>query len=363
LRTLAPKHERFVDLFSGSGAVARYVATTLSIPVLAVDLMRFSSVIAAATIERTEKVEPARLFAEWHARAMLWLGPWVDLLVAARVADVPQDSETVELGRALCRKQPEVGFIWSDYGGYYFSPTQALYMSAYFATLPSGASYRVVALASLIRTASRASASPGHTAQPFRPTERLLPHLRAAWGVDIVTELSRQVGLVSSATAVEEGKAIVEDSVLFADHGVRPGDLVFCDPPYSEAQYSRFYHVLEGIARGGWESVHGAGRAPETTLRASSDFSRKTRAKQATRTLLDKLASQSATVLWTYPEGERSNGLTVDDIREYAEPNFVITETRIPMRHSTLGGSETHGQNRVGRRDLHEVLFQFDPRV
>jgi adenine-specific DNA-methyltransferase len=30
LRTLAPKHERFVDLFSGSGAVARYVATTLS---------------------------------------------------------------------------------------------------------------------------------------------------------------------------------------------------------------------------------------------------------------------------------------------------------------------------------------------
>jgi len=362
LRDLAPSHDRFVDLFAGSGAVAKFVATQVHVPVVAVDLMQFSGRIAAATIERTRQVDGPTLTTRWKQRATEWVAEHPGLLAAATAVADPQNAATVEAARELCRVPLDGGFIWSDYGGYYFSPLQALHLSAYHATLPPRAPHRGIALAALLRTASRASASPGHTAQPFRPTERLLPHLRSAWRIDIGTELSRQVNTIVASAAFVAGHSVTADSVAFAEHHVRHGDLVFCDPPYSEAQYSRFYHVLEGIARGGWDSVHGAGRAPLGTERSSSDFSRKTQAKTATRTLLTALAKHRATVLWTYPEGERSNNLTVDDIRAYASPHFTITESRIPMRHSTLGGSETHKRGRLGRKDLYEVLFQFDPK-
>jgi len=362
LRDLAPVAARFVDLFAGSGAVSRYVATRATVPVAAVDLMRFSGIIAAATVERTTALNAGRLFAAWRRRAIDWALEHGELESAALAVSQPESADDVEVGRALCRVSVDGAFIWSHYGGYYFSPAQSLRLSAFYATLPLKAPQRTVALAALLRTASRASASPGHTAQPFRPTERLLPHLRSAWRVDVDTELKRQLEAIAPSPALVKGAAVTGDSVVFAQQCVRDGDLVFCDPPYSEAQYSRFYHVLEGIAIGGWSHVSGAGRAPEGSERPSSDFSRKTRAVAATDRLITGLAQHRTTVLWTYPEGIRSNGLTVDDIRACAEHHFTVSETRIPMRHSTLGGSQLNHEQRHGRRDLHEVLFRFDPR-
>ncbi|WP_237358171.1 DNA adenine methylase [Rathayibacter tritici] len=178
-----------------------------------------------------------------------------------------------------------------------------------------------------------------------------------------MSEVQRQLDAIAPISALVRGKATTGDSVDFADNYARPGDLVFCDPPYSDAQYGRFYHVLEGIARGGWEGVFGAGRAPVNSDRPSSDFSRRTQAVNATGKLLTALAANQTTVLWTYPEGVRSNGLTVTDIRMLAEPIFKVTELRIPMRHSTLGGSEVNHKDRHGRRDLHEVLFRLESRA
>ncbi|SFF99659.1 Adenine-specific DNA methylase [Curtobacterium sp. YR515] len=363
LTALAPDAERFVDLFAGSGAVSRYVATTTTTPVVALDLMAYSSAITAGTVTRTGKVDAARLFQAWEARADRWLRENANLLKAAAAASSPQSENDVSGARALCRAHIEGAFIWSDYGGYYYSPLQALHLSALHSTLPVRAPSRTVALAALLRTASRASASPGHTAQPFRPTERLLPHLRSAWSIDVRREVRRQLEGLAPFPAKVQGQVITGDSVAYAQRHVRDGDLVFCDPPYSEAQYSRFYHVLEGIARGGWISVSGAGRAPSGADRPSSDFSRRTRAIAATENLLTALAKRRTTVLWTYPEGERSNGLTVEDIRRAASEFFTIKETRIPMRHSTLGGSKENGAQRLGRKELHEVLFRFESKA
>lgn len=360
LMELTPKASRFVDLFAGSGAVSRFVATRAATQVIAVDLMSYSSAITAGTIERTALVDTGQLFRSWSARADGWLRGATALFEAAAAMSTPRTEADVIGARTLCQARLDGAFIWSQYGGYYYSPLQALHMSALHATLPSRAPYRTVALAALLRTASRASASPGHTAQPFRPTERLLPHLRSAWSIDIRGETQRQLNTLGPQPAKVLGRAITGDSVTYAQRHIQDNDLVFCDPPYSEAQYSRFYHVLEGIARGGWSEVSGAGRAPSGSDRPSSDFSRRTQAVRATGRLLNALAKHRTTVLWTYPEGERSNGLTVDDIRDAASASFHITETRIPMRHSTLGGSEVNHAQRLGRKDLHEVLFRFD---
>lgn len=362
LDALAPVGGRFIDLFSGSGAVAQYVATRKSVPVVGVDLMRFSGALNAATIERTRVVDAEGLFAQWDERANELRTGHAELVYDATNLSVPVSAAMVMEGRALCKVPVEDGFIWSHYGGYYFSPVQALELSFFYKTLPSRNPLRSVALAALLRTASRASASPGHTAQPFRPTETLLPHLRSAWRTDIGFELKRQVLKVAPAVALRRGVTVTGDSVTYASRRIRDGDLVFCDPPYSEAQYSRFYHVLEGIAVGGWDSVSGAGRAPASSQRPSSDFSRRSRAVSATENLIEALSRKRTTVLWTYPEGDRSNGLTVEHIRASAETRFRVSETRIPMRHSTLGGSVNNHDQRQGRRDLYEVLFRFDPK-
>lgn len=363
IASLAPLAGRFVDLFSGSGSVAKHVALSTDLPVHPVDLMKFSAVLTGATINRVQAVDPKKLYASWSTRALRYSEELSSVEAHAREFDDPQDGAMVKAARVYCSSSLPSAFIWTHYGGHYFSPTQALHLSALQATLPKRDPHRIIALASLLRTASRASASPGHTAQPFQPTERLLPHLRAAWRVDIFADVHHQLAALAPFPARTKGLATVGDSIEFARTQVRQGDLVFCDPPYSEAQYSRFYHVLEGIARGGWAQISGAGRAPQTELRPSSQFSLKTGAANATASLIGHLARTSCTVLWTYPEGERSNGLTVDHIRREALRHFRVSETLIPMRHSTLGESKENHENRHGRRELQEVLLLMSPRA
>ncbi|MCS6589532.1 DNA adenine methylase [Curtobacterium flaccumfaciens] len=353
LLELATSANRFVDLFAGSGAVSRFISTRLPVETVSIDLLQFSGVITAATTGRTQPLNSGVMWDRWNLRATGALADYESLYVAAAALSQPASAGEMQSARELCRIPVRDGFIWADYGGYYFSPKQALELSMFYRTLPARGPERTVALAALLRTASRASASPGHTAQPFRPTDKLLPHIRSAWRIDVPTELRRQLDALAPAPALIRGSVVTGDSVAYAEHYIEDGDLVFCDPPYSDAQYSRFYHVLEGIAIGGWPAVFGAGRAPASQVRAASKFSGSRNAALEAGTLIRALAQKRTTVLWTYPEGERSNGLTVDAIRGYANDRFVVSETRIPMRHSTLGGSH---------RNLHEVLFLFRPR-
>ncbi|WP_419538910.1 DNA adenine methylase [Microbacterium paraoxydans] len=155
---------------------------------------------------------------------------------------------------------------------------------------------------------------------------------------------------------------MVGSAQAFLDTRAKKGDLLFCDPPYSDAQYSRFYHVLEALARDGWPSVSGAGRAPGASERASSDFSRRPAAGAAMASLLQRAAEIGCTVMLTYPEGDRSNNLSSWDIERIAHPLFSLEVLRIPHRHSTLGGSSASGGGRAGRKDLHELLYTLRPR-
>jgi len=353
---------RFVDLFAGSGTVVKYVATAQRVPTVAVDLMAFSGVLTAATIERTSAIDASALMKKWKVRCGQYLQERHSELLSARKASQPGSFETVMSARELWEGRHDMGFISRHYGGHYYSPEQALRLDAWYATMPPRAPHRTVALSALLQVASRASASPGHTAQPFQPTTRLLPHIALAWGINIDVELERKLRFTAASWALERGRVHVGDGIEFVNRSVTHDDVVFCDPPYSNAQYSRFYHVLEGIAVGGWSSVSGAGRAPVAENRPTSSFSLKSRASAASLSLLNSLAAKGATVLWTYPEGERSNGLTVGDIREFAVSSFAVEEYRVPMRHSTLGGSPLNHAVRHGRKELFEVLFKLTPK-
>jgi len=149
--------------------------------------------------------------------------------------------------------------IVRSYGGHYFSPEQALSLQYLRDNLPADG--EMGALAALVVAGSRCAASPGHTAQPFQPTPALLPHIALAWKRDVATEVVRALEILGPRHARVMGEAHRADALVLSSKA-SVGDLVFLEPPYSDVQYSRFYHVLEGIAIGGYASVIGAGRVP-----------------------------------------------------------------------------------------------------
>lgn len=354
----ARKSTRFIDLFAGSGAVGTYVSEAVAVPVLCVDLLGFSSALSGSVIRRTTPLDGTALINAWVSRARVRAKSFEAVLKAAHILSESSSPTAVADARKLCAEAaPEIGFIWADYGGHYFSAVQAFWLSMLRATIPERSPQRAVALSALIRTASKCSASPGHTAQPFQPTARLLPHIRTAWRRDVLAQVELEVALIAPRHALVRGGSRTGDAQDFAASGLRAGDLVFCDPPYSEAQYSRFYHVLEGIYRNGWPSVHGAGRAPEGTLRPSSSFSTKSMASQAMTKLLTSIHRAGSTAVFTYPEGERSNGLQTSDIDDVAGHLFDVATVRIPMSHSTLGGSSLESSFRRGRNNIDEIVY------
>lgn len=342
--------DRFVDLFSGSGAVSHFVAQRADIPVLSVDLQEYARVLSAAVIERTSNVKNEKA-----------LNYWIDLLNEVddgpSLVDEPLTTEKVMAERYKAESVSE-GFICKHYGGYYYSYTQAKTFDLLYENLPFDEPSRTVALSAILQAASICAASPGHTAQPFQPTNSLLPYINQAWRRDVSDVVSNILSNLSVTYAQKQGKAVrgnAQDVISSLDEK----DLVFCDPPYSALQYSRFYHVLEGIARGGWDEVLGQGRAPSLSMRRSSNFSMKSKAAQAIEKMLEKLHKQGCKTIITFPDANASNGLSGKEIIRIAEPTWSIKTHFLESTHSTLGGN---GGKRAARKNIRETVLILIPK-
>jgi adenine-specific DNA methylase len=359
IRHRATYSERIVDLFCGAGAIAWFAAEWTKRPVLAVDLQAYSAVLAGAIIERTMPIDSDVLEDEWLGRARrarsrlrLW-GRSLALL------GCEQKTETlVSRARELCEEASNVGPIWGAYGGHYYSPAQALTFDFLLKYLPQKPMERTVCLAALIASASKCAAAPGHTAQPFQPTERAGVFVREAWALDPIVYCRRNRAELGPRHARVRGRASVADAVEFAQQ-LQPDDLAIVDPPYSAVQYSRFYHVLETLARGHRVSVEGSGRYPPRAERPQSLFSLKTQPTMALERLLANLSTVGCIVLLTFPSGRCSNGLSGDIVLKIAQASFDVKEKLIYGRFSTLGGNNAH---RLSRLRSSELLLLMRPK-
>lgn len=350
--------DRFVDLFCGSGSVSRFVAERHRLPVLSSDLQYFATVLCGAVTERSEPYINQDVTVEWCKRGVEDCAS--DLVAKEVLAEGEFSRRYVLDARRKAEEFGHSGFVMRDYGGHYFSPLQARQFDLLHQSLPEGGIDRKVALAALIRAASRCAAAPGHTAQPFQPSERLLPHIANAWSRSVATETQRALDEIARQHALVEGRTLnAAATEVISD--LQRGDFVFCDPPYSDVQYSRFYHVLEGISRGGWPAVTGAGRAPEIALRSTSDFSLRSRSAEAMRDLLQGIRDRDcARVAITFPNTEASNGLSARSIAKVAkQTGWRVNKTLVDATHSTLGGSGEGGA-RDSRRAVREALFLLD---
>jgi adenine-specific DNA-methyltransferase len=351
--------DRFVDLFTGSAAVANHVAQKYDIPVLASDLQAYSVVLANAVIQRRQKLDWKRLWGGWRSRAE----NLVKSLPRAPSISNPITRKSVEKSRNWCANRPPEFKITAAYGGHYFSPQQAIWIDALRATLPKSKAARTVGLAALIQAASQCAAAPGHTAQPFQPTRTAKKFLKEAWSRSVLQRTKEAFIQLCDSAARKKGFAQVVDANLLA-RKLRKGDLVFIDPPYSGVHYSRFYHVLESIARGRSGIVTGTGRYPDERHRPRSRYSLQSEASNALDSLLKTIAGRGSKIILTFPNHVCSNGLSGNIVYKIALRHFDVMKKSIASRFSSLGGTSDNRGNQAGRaarRHTRELVLTLKP--
>lgn len=349
---------RFVDLFAGSGSVAIHIARNFPIPVLALDLQNYSAFLTAAVIGRQAPLSWKPTWEEWLRNANV-------IFKARRIPDGEKLTKGIVAHfRAWSEMQSDLP-ITRAYGGHYYSPLQAVWLDAFRVSVPSCESAKTVALAALIQAASQCAAAPGHTAQPFRPTRTAKRYIADAWNKDIVEKTKVAFELLAGQFAQRLGTVKVCDANEAACT-LNDGDLTFIDPPYSGVQYSRFYHVLETIARGGCGTVAGAGRYPAAEFRPHSKYSLVSESAKALDQLLKTIASRRARAILTFPDHDCSNGLSGEKVRKMAEEHFRVVEKQVTSKFSTLGGTgdDARGDEagRSARKDTKELMLVLRPR-
>lgn len=352
----AAKSGRFVDLFSGTGQVSWHVAERLPIAVCSVDLQEYARVLASCIVERTCSILPQRAVTEWLQPAMTSLESSTMYSLLAET-DWSASASSVYSARRCCESR-EGGPIWRSYGGHYYSPLQAAKLDRFLEFLPADdCEIATICRASIILSASRCAAAPGHTAQPFQPRNNGLQYIRSSWRRDPEALVRGLLEELAPRHALKRGRAETGDANAWSQT-LRTGDLVFIDPPYSSVQYSRFYHVLETIARGECGEVDGVGRYPPRLERPRSLYSLRSAAASAMRDLFEHLASAGCSVILTFPAGTASNGLSGDEICEIAEAWYHFDRVMIESEFSTLGGN---GLNRKARMLTPELVLVMHP--
>src|SRR6266446_2380422 len=109
---------RFVDLFAGSGAVSLHVARNSPIPIQAVDTQDYSTFLINAVVRRKRAFEYDAGFDAWVERAK-------SKLKEIRVPN-PKRITITKVNKLRAWSGNRANPITRAYGGYYFSPKQAM---------------------------------------------------------------------------------------------------------------------------------------------------------------------------------------------------------------------------------------------
>lgn len=351
----ASSASRVVDLFCGAASVSWFAATELGKEVISCDLQQYAAILAGAVVKRTRPVKASAVNA-WLSKVERTRSRLKGWRPAVKLDSPPLSTKKWrQTSQEFCSSDlvTKSSLIARCYGGHYFSPTQALSFDAMLRALPEENQLRELFLAATIISASCCVAAPGHTAQPFKATSTAAKYLREAWLRDPLAYARKALADLCPQHAARRGSAFVSDANEMAKQ-LRGNDVVFVDPPYSAVQYSRFYHVLETIARGDCGKVGGVGRYPPYGERPNSRYSRKGTSMQAIYELLSTLAENECTVILTFPQAKCSNGLSGEELEQLASQLFHVKRKSVRTRFSTLGGNK---MNRTARKTSNELML------
>jgi adenine-specific DNA-methyltransferase len=240
----------------------------------------------------------------------------------------------------------------TTYSGSYFGIAQAIDADAIYAALNAASENRSISadeqrwgLIALGRSLLKIANSTGHFAQPLKPKPEtfrryLALRRRLLWSEWL--ESTAIMSPVGNGTWRKRNRAFNKDSLKLIPHFARVGadvSVIYADPPYTDDQYSRFYHVLETLCLYDYPRVTGVGLYRPNRFQTS--FSHKAKSAGALSTLIESSAKTGADLILSYP----TNGLAVQagaSVRSLLKTHFRRVEVSRSMQHehSTFGASK-----------------------
>nr|WP_246698209.1 DNA adenine methylase [Rhizobium sp. BK275] len=127
--------------------------------------------------------------------------------------------------------------------------------------------------------------------------------------------------------------------------------VIYADPPYTNDQYSRYYHLFETAILYDYPLAEGKGLYRGG--RFQSSFSLNRQVESSFERMISAAGKSGASLMISYP----SNGLLPNSLQKIPEMmaehfKIVLDPLVIPHKHSTLGGSK--GRE---KEDVEECIF------
>jgi hypothetical protein len=284
---------------------------------------------------------------------------------------------------AIARRRERPGelpacLVTAYHANIYFGLRQAIDIDSLRAAIdaidpgaPHAARKKVHYLSALLHAASVSTSGTSHFAQPRHLTKaselRAMARRRLARIPDVFAEFSREILETVRATDHLPGNRCFEGDyrgLLEGGEGrAAPRfrfpidiDLVYLDPPYTADHYSRFYHVLDVLARYDYPPLERdrsgrvvRGRYPAIETRFLSGFSSRARVEEEFRTVARAAAGSGAKLVVSYSSptglllreyarrGERDPLRRFEDL--FRESFRDVSAQTLPMLHSGQGDS------------------------
>jgi len=250
------------------------------------------------------------------------------------------------------------------YTGSYFGLAQAVQLDAIRYGADQASTLGLIsneehrwALLALCRSITSISNSTGHFAQYLTPSPTNIHRVlgkrrRCAWAYWLeALEDMRAVGDAGwrASNRVFHGDAVDVLKEISAQNA-RPA-IIYADPPYTNDQYSRYYHLLETALLYDYPAADGKGLYREGRFRSSFSLARDV--DDSFERMISEAGETGASLIISYP----SDGLlpnSLERIPELMVEHFshVQYPLVIPHKHSTLGASK--GRE---KEDVEECIF------
>ena len=360
-----------LDVFSGMCSVGEAVGPVR--PVWTNDAQVFASEVGAALF--TSQTLPLRSQAiadRFHTTYRIALSRsqemWSSQLAIEQALLEAPNFDTFDLQRASLLDALQTGarenglqrptLFASQYADSFFGLSQALEIDAIVEAvrgqspnLKMSESQRWLMIA-LGRTMLRISTTTGHFAQYLNPKPNNFrtfqrQRRRRVWKEWL--ESNDELDPIGGAEWRRQNVAFNEDTLRLLPNlrnaAERPS-VVYADPPYTNDQYSRYYHLLETLILYDYPSITGAGRYRDE--RFVTRFSLKSQSASAISSLVAAVGQMGSDLVLSYP----TNGLAYSkgiNIEELLRCHFRSVEVchAIAHDHSTFGASKGPSKSSV----------------
>lgn len=226
-------------------------------------------------------------------------------------------------------------FFEQTYSGTYFSKKQCSDIDSirYAIEKIDSQERKALYLLALMSAMCKVQSTPGHFAQ-FMPAthSRIIPLQKMDLFQEFLTKCNNYSRLVFSD---KRNKAFCSDYKILLKEcdDIKQVDTIYLDSPYSQEQYSRFYHVLETVVK--YDSPNVDFKAKYRDDRFQSSFCYKGKVKDAFEEIISFSKENNINLVISYSNKAL---LPVDDLLNLCESYFQhVSIQHIDYKHSTQG--------------------------